>query len=260
MLYYLEQKQILEQIERDRGKKKKKNQKPKKKKKKEKEKHMLTVVSILGGIGSGKTSAIKESHNGNTDIITFIEPTKEWKQYLDLYYKNPTMHNCYMIQLVCLSYFYDITYRIEKLQSKTNNPTVVMVERSPIETIRIFVYCLKEKLCPKHFEELILLSQYLISHPIWTNALYIHLDCSTNIAYNRIVNRNDVDLEESDKYITKPYLDKLQQLYQILIQHMKQEVTQYNLKTIDTSVDNAHTIAQYINTIIDNEIKRNKDI
>lgn len=186
-------------------------------------KHIKLVV-IDGNIGTAKSTCIKNIQLNSKDtkytkIYSFVEPLKEWKYYLDKYYKDKNSKNCYEIQIACFFHFFNVTNKIEQLielyRDKIDEDILIIVERSPIATRYIFIENIKHEL-GKYFNLLDSLSQIYIDNNIWKQAIYIIFYCSVDIMYDRIKIRNNGS-ESSDLMISKEYLIKIDYLYSNMV-------------------------------------------
>jgi len=145
---------------------------------------------------------------------------------------------CIDIQMQCFYHFSKITFIIEQIYRKQNEKLknndkvmdryLVMVERSPIETVKVFIKNIKDNISLENYRLLKQLAKLYTDNVVWKNASYIMLTCNVNTMFRRINNsNNNVDnsdennnnntrkaLLKSDSMITVEYLDRIESLYE----------------------------------------------
>jgi len=231
----------------------------------------IDIVAIGGNICCGKSSIIKKAQETilssssssllpsnissikYTKVITFLEPIEEWEQFLLSYYDSITenhdisiqMENSFNIQIACLYHFMKVTCTIkniiEKYKGDSNHRILILVERSPIETLEIFITHLKNILSGTLYDLLIGLTAQINENFIWKEkCIYIRIKSPVKLIMERLRIRN----MPGDKNITTSYINKLNNFYSFS-KILNVNVIKNNIDTKLTDI-----ISNILNTIL----------
>ena len=178
---------------------------------------VLKLFVVTGCIGVGKSTVNKHldqywkeclPENKHSNYLILGEAIKDWQRYLDAFYENINSKTAFEMQLICFFHFFNITNILEELErdSKTH---VVVVERSLLDSRKIFIENLKSVLEERHLEILDKFCTEYIEHKIWKNATHIYLRCTDiDQLYKR------VESYDRGHKITKDYLSNINKLYE----------------------------------------------
>lgn len=173
---------------------------------------MVFIITIDGIIGSGKSSLITEL---NEDFTCFQEPVHEWSLLQNFY---DDMHS------YSTPFQFQVLFSFHKMHSGFKNvKDKVIIERCPWSSKHIFTDMLLEN---GHIE----LNEYELycnfyDKLAFNTDLYIYLKVDTNVAFQRILNRNRAE-ERSLKF---EYLEILNDKYNNSVQDIQ------NLCVIDAN-------------------------
>ena len=150
-------------------------------------------ISIVGNIGSGKSTVIKKLSN---HVNCYQEPIHKWS-FLPLFYKNQEKY-AFHLQIQILLSFYD--YVIDNCSG--------VFERSSWESFYIFTTSLfnENKLTNEEYD----IIKQLYNIIGWKPEITIYLRCSPTTCLKRIQNRN----RECESSISLDYLEKLYRIYE----------------------------------------------
>lgn len=191
---------------------------------------MPKIISIMGNIGSGKTTVVNRLND--LGVYTFEEPLDEWKDWLDLFYGNPTRYG-FSFQMKIL---YD--YNVIKNQINSKNIDKCVIERSPFESKNIFAKALY-KTGDMDEHEYHLFTKYFEEYS-WKPDIIIYLKVSPERCLERIKLRN----RECESEIELSYLDSLNDNYEELISNPEHNI---HIIDADRSIDE---ILHEINSLI----------
>jgi len=153
----------------------------------------MPCIALEGQIGSGKTTVLeilkKEFH-------TIEEPLDAWTLLPSLYERPSQFAFAFETQVLA-------SFAINA------NITDAIFERSPECAYHVFARMMHESGTITH-EQWSLLSDIKHALPLRPMDAYIFLDCPIDVALSRIRIRN----RESERHITRQYLEQLEQMYQ----------------------------------------------
>lgn len=151
------------------------------------------IVSVIGNIGSGKSSLLKSLSNSYGCNVVY-EPVNEWK-FLSKFYADMNRW-CFALQVEILNSFRNL---------KINN---AIVERSPWEASNIFAKNLyNNKLMT---EDEYMLIQSLTNDIGYKPDIFVYLRTDPDMCMSRIKNRN----RECENSIEYEYISQLHELYE----------------------------------------------
>jgi deoxyadenosine/deoxycytidine kinase len=148
----------------------------------------MPVITIDGNIGSGKSTVLEKLQKNHNQIVSF-EPIQEWESYLGNMYKNNTGYFDFQLKV-----YLDRAF----IQAKSNS--ILYMERSPKFTYETFVKIYKDKLTQQEYNILEHLYENVdnkYNKSVVEPVIYIYLQSSPTICYNRIKQRD----RESEKTI-----------------------------------------------------------
>lgn len=168
---------------------------------------MVYVITIDGIIGSGKSSLIAQLSN---DFTCFQEPVHEWS-LLQNFYEDMTTYSA--------PFQYQVLFSYHKLYSTFKNvKDKIILERCPWSSRHIFTEMLVESDYISQ-DEYNLYIKFFDKIAFQTD-MYIYLKVDTDVAYNRILQR-DRAAERSLKF---EYLQQLNDKYNDKINRDNQNV------------------------------------
>lgn len=157
------------------------------------------VITIMGNIGSGKSTLIRSLNELKYSIIE--EPIAKWGEWLELFYSNPSKY-AFSFQMKVLMDF-DIDKNIDK--------DLLIVERSPVESKEIFARTLLENKMIND-SEFSLLCEYH-NKIAWQPNMILYLKSTPEVCIERIHKRS----RECENGISIKYLQQLHKNYEEFI-------------------------------------------
>lgn len=165
------------------------------------------IYVVAGNIAVGKSSAMiglreQNGYNKKYNIQIFLEDTITWEPYLKKFYSQPKK-NWFDLQFRIITHYMDVEAKVEALcRQKQSVPLYILVERSPIDILKVFIEPMKDKVDEKDYSTIYLLCERLCNRPIWKNAKTILLRGTTESCFERCKKRN----RNSEKTIKPKYL------------------------------------------------------
>tara|TARA_B110000444_G_scaffold246652_1_gene268415 strand:+ start:670 stop:1272 length:603 start_codon:yes stop_codon:yes gene_type:complete len=148
----------------------------------------MPVITIDGNIGSGKSTILDKLQKNHNQIVSF-EPILEWETYLENIYNNNKGYFDFQLKV-----YLDRAF----IQTKSNS--ILYMERSPKFTYETFVKIYKDKFTPQEYsilEHLYNNVDQKYNKSVVEPVLYIYIQSSPNVSYNRIKERD----RESERII-----------------------------------------------------------
>lgn len=180
-------------------------------------------IVIDGNIGSGKSNVLTNFSNA------FLEPIDEWKDWLKLFYKEEK---------------YAFGFQMKVLKSHLDNKKFNgLFERSPLSCVEIFGKVLYEDKLINTLEWQ-LMNEYYYSYGWYPDIIY-YLQCSPEICYNRIKNRN----RNSEDSISLEYITKIHNKYEEIYNNKKLLPDNIKINIIDASLPPDIVYNQILSTI-----------
>lgn len=196
----------------------------------------MTIITIDGNIGAGKTTILNYIH-ANHNIYVDLEPIDKWKPFLDDIYINKRKYFNFQIRV-----WLDRSW----IQEKDNNSTIVM-ERSPYFIRHTFNEYMAENLNINPQESHILNELYDKTDIIWKSNYYIYIRSSPSKCLERIIKRG----RENEMNIDLDYLTDIHNLHEFTYQKALEEGR--NIICIDIENKDieeiANEIISYIKTL-----------
>lgn len=158
---------------------------------------MVYIVTIMGNIGSGKSTLMRRLEEQGYFVIQ--EPINQWVKWLDCFYKNPAAY-AYSFQMKVLFDFH-------MLIKKYHENDILIIERSPLESKEIFATTLVKDNLMNELEYELLLNYH--DEFAWKPNSIIYLKSNPDVCLQRIKTRSrdcECDIELS-------YLQKLHDNY-----------------------------------------------
>ena len=146
----------------------------------------IVVVVLCGPIGSGKTTTLNRL-KAHPNFLVWPEDVEGWSFYLSRYYQDPSADNFFRLQADVASHFIRVTRQLEECQAN-GGPDIPVVERSPLDVVRIFLQMGHDRhgYCEP---SLIGLMRRLAELAVWRQARYIYLDLPIEQCLERIRRR-----------------------------------------------------------------------
>lgn len=190
----------------------------------------MTIITIDGNIGSGKTSVLNYLHR-NYKLPVDLEPIDNWNTYLkDLYDDN---NNVFKFQV---RIWLDRCWIQEKPEKNT-----ILIERSPEFIKNVFVETALDYKMINEVEKELIFDLHKKTDELWDDNIYIYLRTSPDSCFNRIKKRNRV----SEKNITLDYIKCIHTKHEKTLEEMQKQ----NKKIICIDVENK-TISEIANDIL----------
>ncbi len=189
----------------------------------------MTIITIDGNIGAGKTTILNYIH-ANHNIYIDLEPIDKWKPFLDDIYINKKKFFNFQIRV-----WLDRSW----IQEKDNNSTIVM-ERSPYFIRHTFNEYMAENSNINPQESNILNELYDKTDIIWKSNYYIYIRSSPSKCLERIIKRG----RDNEVSIDLDYLTDIHNLHELAYQKALEE--ERNIICIDIENKNIEEIANEI--------------
>lgn len=195
----------------------------------------MTIVTIDGNIGCGKTSVLNYLHK-TYKIPVVLEPVDNWEEYLiKLYEYNSGVFD------------FQVKIWLDRcwIQEKTDK-TAIIVERSPLFIKHVFIKAAKLQNLITDEEEQILYNIHRNTDCLWKDNNYIYLYSNFENCLSKIKKRNRI----YENNVSIEYIKLLHELHENVYESSS------NIKRID--VDNK-TVQEIGNEIVE-YMKSNKII
>lgn len=166
----------------------------------------MTIITIDGNIGAGKTTILNHLHKNNKITID-LEPVENWIPYLNKIYSGENKN----------TYNFQIKVWLDRcwVQEKSNN-IMMLMERSPYFIRNVFVEKALEDNTITVEEYEILKNLHDKTNELWKPNAYIYLSSDPEMCLQRILKRG----RQCEKYITLEYITRLNELHSIKINEM----------------------------------------
>lgn len=195
----------------------------------------MTVITIDGNIGAGKTSVLNYLHR-NHKIPVDLEPVENWTTYLTEMYDR--QENVFKFQI---RVWLDRCWIQEKCAK-----TTILMERSPRFIQGVFINMAEEQKNITPREKELLMDLHKKTDKLWENNIYIYLRANPENCRKRIKKRN----RSCEKQITDEYINLLHDKHENLYEEMK--ANNENITCIDIDNKTISEIANEILAVIDN--------
>ena len=161
----------------------------------------MTIITVDGNIGSGKTSVLNYLHKYNKLSID-LEPIESWQQYLDKIYSKEKK-DIFNFQI---RVWLDRCW-IQEKQDKS----LILMERSPYFIKNTFIknYYNTNQISENEYN--ILNNLHAKTDSIWNCSAYIYLRSNPTNCLSRISKRN----RQSENQIELEYINSLHELHEI---------------------------------------------
>ena len=159
----------------------------------------MTIITIDGNIGAGKTTILNYIHT-NHNIYIDLEPIDKWKPYLDDIYINKQKFFNFQVRV-----WLDRSW----IQEKDNNSVIVM-ERSPYFIRNTFNESMMNNNLINPQENTIMNELYDKTDIIWKSNYYIYIRSSPEKCLERIMERG----RENEMAIDIDYLKEIHNLHE----------------------------------------------
>lgn len=193
----------------------------------------MTIITIDGNIGAGKTTILNYIH-ANHNIYIDLEPIDKWKPFLDDIYINRQKFFNFQIRV-----WLDRSW----IQEKDNNSTIVM-ERSPFFIRNTFNQSMINNNLINPQEGIIINELYDKTDIIWKSNYYIYIKSSPQQCLERIIERG----RDNEMGIDINYLTEIHNLHEESYQKALKEGR--NIICIDVENKDIETVANEIITYI----------
>ncbi len=189
----------------------------------------MTIITIDGNIGAGKTTILNYIH-ANHNIYIDLEPIDKWKPFLDDIYINRQKFFNFQIRV-----WLDRSW----IQEKDNNSTIVM-ERSPFFIRNTFNQSMINNNLINPQEGIIINELYDKTDIIWKSNYYIYIKSSPQQCLERIIERG----RDNEMGIDINYLTEIHNLHEESYQKALKEGR--NIICIDVENKDIETVANEI--------------
>ena len=185
------------------------------------------IITIGGNIGCGKSTLLSLL---SSEYKTYKEPIDKWGSWLDLFYTNPERY-AFSFQMKIL---HDFMYLPP---STTTDSTVVVTERSPLDSLYVFCKSLKDSKTITHMEYN-LFKEYVDTIG-WKPDTFVYLRTTPEVCIQRMRERS----RECETGVDFEYIRKIHDAYERFVDMLKQDIT---VLEIDASqcVDDVYRIVK----------------
>lgn len=190
----------------------------------------MTIITIDGNIGSGKTSVLNYLHR-NYKLPVDLEPVDNWNTYLKDLYEDS--NNVFKFQV---RIWLDRCWIQEKPEKNT-----ILIERSPQFIKNVFVETALEYKMINEVEKELIYDLHKKTDELWEDNIYIYLRTSPDNCFKRIKKRNRI----TEKNISLNYIESIHNKHETTLQEMQKQ----NKRIICIDVDNK-TISEIANDIL----------
>lgn len=195
----------------------------------------MTIITIDGNIGVGKTSLLMHIHKNHGRHID-IEPIQKWKPYLEKINKLPIIgYNSIWFE------FQEIVWQ-DRAVLQNNSSHAIYYERSPLCTFNTFVEMIKNNNNINNEEYSILEQMYENTKKQNIPNKYVYLQTSPEICYSRINSRG----RECENNISIEYIEKIHYYHERFFQNLKNQG--YDVTIIDANQSIEDIAQQLLNS------------
>lgn len=167
----------------------------------------MTIITIDGNIGSGKSSVLNYLHK-TYKIPIDLEPVENWNNFLVKLYEHK--EDVFKFQ---------VRIWLDRCWVQEKSDTIVLMERSPYFIKKTFIQTAYNLDMITEHEYNILLDLYKKTDSLWTSNTYIYLRSNPENCFKRLRKRN----RQSEKNITEEYIKALhishEECYQIALEN-----------------------------------------
>lgn len=200
----------------------------------------MTIVTIDGNIGSGKTSVLNYLHKAYKIPID-LEPIENWNNFLIKLYENK--EDVFKFQ---------VRIWLDRCWVQEKSDTVVLMERSPYFIRHTFIHTAYNLDMISEHEYNILLDLHKKTDSLWSSNTYIYLRSNPENCFKRLKKRN----RASEKSITEEYIKTLhtrhEENYQMAVEN------KMNIIVIDVDDKGIPEIAEEILAYLQNNFSNFK--
>lgn len=190
----------------------------------------MTIITIDGNIGSGKSSILNYLHK-TYKISIDLEPVESWNSYLmNMYDKQSDIFK------------FQVRIWLDRCWVQEKSDKIILMERSPYFIKNTFIKIAYELKMINDTEYNMLLDLHKKTDTLWTCNTYIYLRSTPENCYKRLRKRN----RTSEKNITEDYIKKLHESHE---ENYKKGI-ENNMNIIVIDVDNK-TISEIGNEILE---------
>ena len=168
----------------------------------------MTIITIDGNIGAGKTTILNYIHS-NHNIYIDLEPIDKWKPFLNDIYINKQKYFNFQIRV-----WLDRSF----IQEKDNNSIIIM-ERSPFFIRNTFNKYMAINNLINSQENNIMEELYNKTDIIWKSNYFIYIRSSPDKCLERIDKRG----RENETGITIDYLNEIHKLHEETYEEAKKK-------------------------------------
>jgi deoxyadenosine/deoxycytidine kinase len=190
----------------------------------------MTIITIDGNIGAGKTTILNYIHT-NHNIYIDLEPIDKWKPFLNDIYLNKKKYFNFQIRV-----WLDRSF----IQEKDN--TVIIMERSPFFIRNTFNKYISDNKLINPQEDNIIQELYNKTDNIWKSNYYIYIRSSPEKCLERINNRG----RENESELDIDYLNEIHLLHE----KTYEEAIKRNMNIIIIDIEDK-TLEEISNEIIE---------
>lgn len=203
----------------------------------------MTIITIDGNIGSGKTSILNYLHK-TYKLPIDLEPVESWNNFLmKLYDKQQDVFK------------FQVRIWLDRCWVQEKSDAVVLMERSPYFIKNTFIETAYQLDMISEHEHTILLELHKKTDSLWASNRYIYLRSSPENCYKRLKKRN----RPVEKNITEDYIKRLHQSHEDNYNHAVDN--KMNISVIDVDDKSipeiADAIIEYIETNFNTSLHNN---
>jgi deoxyadenosine/deoxycytidine kinase len=190
----------------------------------------MTIITIDGNIGSGKSSILNYLHKTNKISID-LEPVENWNNYLtNMYNEN---NNVFEFQ---------VRIWLDRCLIQEKSDKLILMERSPYFIKNTFINVAHDLKMINDYQYSMLLKLHEKTDILWKCNIYIYLRSNPENCFKRLQKRN----RTCEKNITEEYITILHKSHE----KNYQKAIENNMNIIMIDVDDK-SIADVSNEILD---------
>lgn len=164
------------------------------------------VFILSGSVATGKTTVgthlAAMSEDYPTYDIEFIpEEVDSWAFWLKLFSEDLPKWN-YLFQMKVIASWQNVTERLMRLQESSSKRKIVVVERSPRDSLEVFMKTNREYFSESQWQSLETYVTELMKLPVWETAKYIYLRAHPTENHQRWARRARPGEQVSLDYLT----------------------------------------------------------
>lgn len=179
------------------------------------------VIVLHGQIGSGKTTTVNTLTSRYPDdrVVRVVEPVQAWERYLRVIYNRGSSREQVQRALVGMQHAVVVHHQdvLDRVALADAND-IVIIERSPAESVHIFLEANRDVMLPEDFEAVRRLMQRLVlDDPLWqpgaSRVLHVFIEQTVDECMARIRSRGRASETQQESSLDEGFMRRLDALY-----------------------------------------------